>query len=479
MPGGDVAVTAVQPATPPDVATAALMVLRTMGVTIPELLEAEEVQQARGDVPTFAGYVPVVAAATPAGSASTWMPYWRVLVEQWGDRQITEPTASELRTLANWVQQRAATRPGARGGSGAKGSFISAVKRLYALAVDDRYLTAGQNPATQVKNTHKVQRPPRALSASELAQINQFAGSTGQDPELDALLVRLHTETACRRTAATLLRPCDLNKDQCTVLLREKGGTARNQPISRTLMSALHAHSCDRSPRGDAHGPLLRKRDGSPLTVDHYPTLWRRLGRHLPWLKHLGVTVHWLRYTTLTWVERNFGYAVAATYAGHETGNGRGGVTMTYVKATPYEVAAALAMLTAEPHPLAAGLPSLPAGEQSHTLATGSGLPEAGVLSRVQRHVSERGYIKLFGERFSVGVGYAWETVSVHVFRDRYLIALDDGHTHTFDRSFVHTPAGQDMSSDAANQIADWSARSIDEDSPMRQLTSPLAQGST
>jgi hypothetical protein len=55
-----------------------------------------------------------------------------------------------------------------------------------------------------------------------------------------------------------------------------------------------------------------------------------------------------LRHTTLTWVERTFGYAVARAYAGH-VGNG---TTATYVKASIHEVAAALAALTGEEHPL-------------------------------------------------------------------------------------------------------------------------------
>ena len=66
------------------------------------------------------------------------------------------------------------------------------------------------------------------------------------------------------------------------------------------------------------------------------------------------ISMHWIRHTTLTWVERNFGYAVAHAYAGHtDGGNGEGGATSTYVRATVSEVAAALAALTGEPHPLA------------------------------------------------------------------------------------------------------------------------------
>ena len=59
------------------------------------------------------------------------------------------------------------------------------------------------------------------------------------------------------------------------------------------------------------------------------------------------------RHTTLTWVERNFGYAVAKAYAGHTDSGSDAGATSTYVRATTHEVAAALAALTGEPHPLA------------------------------------------------------------------------------------------------------------------------------
>jgi integrase/recombinase XerC len=32
--------------------------------------------------------------------------------------------------------------------------------------------------------------------------------------------------------------------------------------------------------------------------------------------------MHWIRHTTLTWVERRFGHAVAQAYAGHADGSG-------------------------------------------------------------------------------------------------------------------------------------------------------------
>jgi hypothetical protein len=54
----------------------------------------------------------------------------------------------------------------------------------------------------------------------------------------------------------------------------------------------------------------------------------------------------------------HFGFATAQAYAGHED-HGRGGKAMaTYVRAGLPEVAAALAALTGEGHPLVRGAPS-------------------------------------------------------------------------------------------------------------------------
>jgi hypothetical protein len=72
----------------------------------------------------------------------------------------------------------------------------------------------------------------------------------------------------------------------------------------------------------------------------------------LPWIAKQNVSTHWLRYTTLTWVERNFGQAIARGYAGHSDG-GPQGVTAIYVRPTLYEIATALSGLTGEHHPLA------------------------------------------------------------------------------------------------------------------------------
>ncbi len=158
-------------------------------------------------------------------------------------------------------------------------------------------------------------------------------------------------ESKFRRAGALALRPCDLDTTQCLIRLREKGETVRWQPVSPTLMRHLAEHAQERG-TGDPRSPLFRYRNSRPITGRRYDHLFGRLGRHLPWVATQQVTAHWLRHTTLTWVERHHGYAVARSFAGHD-GKNDASATTTYVRATVYEVAAALAELTGETHPLA------------------------------------------------------------------------------------------------------------------------------
>jgi integrase len=225
---------------------------------------------------------------------------------------------------------------------------------LYRRAVDEGYLTKAGNPAAKVAKPRRQPSTRRALPDARLAEINYVAATTGNDPALDTLLLRFHTETACRRGGALNVRPVDLDERQSLVKLREKGGTERWQPVSPTLMRHLLAHWDERGDGNRRSGePLFRYRNGGPITYRRYDGLWVRLGGHLPWVATQGISAHWLRHTIITWVERTFSYAVARAFAGHSESGGDVGSTATYIKADLAEIAAAVAALTGEPHPLA------------------------------------------------------------------------------------------------------------------------------
>jgi integrase/recombinase XerC len=278
--------------------------------------------------------------------------YWKRVIQQWGDRHLDEPTPSEIKQLVACFKANAVQRRNSRGGHNAAENTISALRCLYRHAVDDGLIDEKDNPARKVAKPRRLPSTRRALADARLAEINQVTAATGDDPELDTLILRLHTETACRRGGALALRPQDLDREQCLIMLREKGETFRWQPVSPTLMAALVKHAEDRNAPAD--GGLLRYRNGRQITDRRYDQLWVRIGRELPWFRNHGISTHWLRHTTLTWVERNFGFAVAHAYAGHTDGrDDRVSVTTTYVRATLTEVATALAALTGEPHPLA------------------------------------------------------------------------------------------------------------------------------
>jgi integrase/recombinase XerC len=250
------------------------------------------------------------------------------------------------------VKAGAVQRRNSRGGRSSQEHLVAALRCLYRQAEDDGLIEERDNPARKVDKPRRLPSTRRAVADTRLAEINQVAATTGDDPDLDALILRLHTETACRRGGALALRPADLDPVQYLVLLREKGETVRWQPVSPTLMAGLVRHAGERHAPKD--GQLLRYRNGRPITYRRYDGLWERIGRHLPWVRTQQVSAHWLRHTTLTWVERNFGFAVAHAYAGHTDGAGdTGTATTTYVRATLTEVATALSVLTGEPHPLA------------------------------------------------------------------------------------------------------------------------------
>jgi hypothetical protein len=104
----------------------------------------------------------------------------------------------------------------------------------------------------------------------------------GRDPVLDRLLIRLHTDTACRRGGTLALRVKDLDTRYCRALLREKDGTYRWQPITPTLAAALDRHAAVRE-AADPTIALSRQANGVPLTTRRYDLLWRRVRVTLPW----------------------------------------------------------------------------------------------------------------------------------------------------------------------------------------------------
>jgi len=327
---------------------AARLLLTQMGISPTDLVTPGT------NAPTFAEVIPQVRTRLSPGTLRTYDTHFTHLLTHWADRRLDEPQKAELEDMARRTPSEARTSRASRGGTGAAENFVSALRCVYRFAEDSGWIRPADNPARRIARPTRRPSQRFAIPSDQLAEICAVAAVTGDDPDLDTLALRLHIETACRRGGSLALRPHDLDPDQCLIYLREKDGTDRWQPVSPTLMRALEEHAAERgSPRSQQ---LLRYRSGKPITSRRYDHIWGRVGAELPWVATQGLSMHWLRHTTLTWVERTFSYAVAREYAGHRGKNA--GVTATYVKAHLHEVAAALAVLTGEPHPLVPGYPA-------------------------------------------------------------------------------------------------------------------------
>jgi integrase/recombinase XerC len=136
---------------------AALLVLKSMGLSLEDLTDAPS---NRRPVPTFAEYVPVVAATVTPGTLRAYRPYWKRLVEQWGDRHLDEPTPSEIKQLVAYVKADAVQRRNSRGGRNAAENLISALRCLYLRAVDDGLIDEKDNPARRPVLSRKFSHTP-------------------------------------------------------------------------------------------------------------------------------------------------------------------------------------------------------------------------------------------------------------------------------------------------------------------------------
>jgi integrase len=291
MLGSLVAVMAVDP----DVIAAARAQLAQLGVTVADLQRAE-----RPRVPTVAEYLPAVVAAANVGSRRAYGTYWQRMAAAWADRPLDTIAASDVAAMQRRVTATAQSRRNSRGGRHAGELVIAAARAFYNRAIADGLLDVAVSPAHRVVKPRRLPCTRRALTPDELAEINLVARTSGNDAILDALLLRLHTETACRRGGALGLRLADLDVERGLVRLREKAGVMRWQPITLDLATALAEHAQLRGAVLSTDA-LLRFRAGQALTSRRYDHLWNRIGHELPWVASHGISTHWLRHTTLTW----------------------------------------------------------------------------------------------------------------------------------------------------------------------------------
>lgn len=288
-------------------------------------------------VPTVADFAPLATRALTGRTLGTYRHHIERLVAEFGDRRLDEVRLLDLEHAAVEVRADAMARRGTRHGFGAQESFVSAARFVFLCAVKAGHLR--DSPAIGLSRPRRRRSPRRALSAEELQSIFNAILATSRDAELDLLILAFARETACRREGILNLRVGDLHPTP-SVVLYEKFEEQREIPVSIALLAALRAHAATRSRQ---HNHVFHYGDGSPLTDRRFDTIFAKVGRALPWAKSLGVSLHWIRYSTLTDIRVTSGERVAAAYAGH--GDGSGGITALYTRASFAELQAAHARL--------------------------------------------------------------------------------------------------------------------------------------
>jgi integrase len=293
---------------------------------------------------TVCDYLATIAPTFSPATGATYATYWRLAVAHFGDRRLTEVTVDDCAAVVAAAARRAQAARPASDGRSSRENCVAALRALFNRAALSGLVAV--NPAAAVAKPRR--RPSRRpLERAELEELVDAIRTTSRDPDLDLLLVRFHLESGARREGALNLRRRDLDDRRATVWLREKFGDEREQPISPSLLRLLARHADARGGHG-ADDAVFRTRHGEAITRRRYNTIFDRARPCLPWSQRTPVSAHVLRYTAINAVGRLGGYAVAQAFAGHAPLS----VTGLYLRARPSDVAAAVAALTGEPHPL-------------------------------------------------------------------------------------------------------------------------------
>lgn len=317
-----------------------------LGVTIDDLVQAAAALEVRTVHATVAEFVATIAPTFSPNTAATYDTYWRLAIARFGDRRVGEITVEDCAAVVAEAEQRAQDRRASSDGRSSRENCVAALRALFARA--QLAGLTGSNPAAAIPKPRRRPSRRRPLDHAEIEDLVNAIRTTSNDPDLDLLLVRFHLESGARREGALNLRVGDLDGRRASVWLREKFGVEREQPISPSLLRLIARHADARGAVGPDDA-VFRGRRGHALTRRRYNTIFDRARPCLVWADRTPVSAHVLRYTAINAVGRLAGYAVAQAFAGHAPPS----VTGLYLRARLCDVAAAVEVLTDEPHPLA------------------------------------------------------------------------------------------------------------------------------
>lgn len=296
-------------------------------------------------------FAPEVIAAIGPASRRAYLAGVKRLVTDYGDRDLGTIRLADLRATRQAViresGQRTVERAREKGrrlrsydpdahGQGAGENFVRATRFFFRLAVAAELID--KSPADELEAPRRRAAPERPLTSEELGAIWEVVTGTGDDPELDGLLILFIRHTAARREGCLNLAVDHLDRRRSSVTLTEKYGNARELPLGSDLLTTLADFAAARGARKDGDA-VFRYRDGRPMGRRRFDMIFDRVDRHLGWTQPLDIGAHWIRHTTLADIAAVSDVRVAAAYAGHSLDSL--GVIGRYTKVTFEDLQAA------------------------------------------------------------------------------------------------------------------------------------------
>lgn len=283
-----------------------------------------------------------------------------------GDMDAHKVLPSDLKTALAFVKQRALNTAAERAtvrrsvgravrdstGEGACYNAVGAWRRAFSIAVQDRHLARQFNPAQDLAKPKRAPGKRRPLKSDQMADFWAVVQGTGDDPELDSMMVETILISGARREGLFNLTLSSIDRDECTLRLDEKFDKVVYQPVPDWFAAKLYDFAVDRAAKvpGDAVFCYLPKASGvpgRPATSRRLDNLFGRIQSTLAWADRDQVTAHTLRHHAIGLVERHAGRQVATAFARHAPED----TNSLYGRASREEVAQAVVDLYGGDHP--------------------------------------------------------------------------------------------------------------------------------
>ncbi|SDY62121.1 Phage integrase family protein [Geodermatophilus africanus] len=246
-----------------------------------------------------------------------------------GDKRPSEVEASRLQDLLYAVGRESAARtlrdaaahghprmsydPDAHG-HGAEERFRLAVRKLFRRSEVRKWIH--EDPTDGLKRKQGGADFAHHLTVGQFAHWLAVACTTGDDPELDRLLLLLLRHTGLRQEALLNLTLDAIDTAACQLRASAKFGYTQPLPVNRQLLQEIVTLAQVRGSRAGSD-PAFRYRNGRPLTGRRFDTLSKRLKARHAWAAPLSIGPHAIRRLTEDEVEARFGLAELTVWAGH------------------------------------------------------------------------------------------------------------------------------------------------------------------